>query len=414
VKKSSHKSFRWAFVGSVYPVSWEARFGVGSSPTIDTQRSLLDSLARFGWKPERIFTTPPIPRFPKARPVRFPRTIEGCLPSLPEVLLIPVGWTNVEPLKTLSIAWQTHQLLSEWVESVREDGDEPRLFVYNLGSTHEQGGFLAETCRDLELPVISLLTDLDYAIGSKWSPKVYRFRRQCKLLHTLSGCIALNPNVLQDFGKDQPALQLEGIVPDQDFFEQLLKIPLPETKENGPPVLLYAGSLNAARGIDLLLEAFQLLPEGMACLSITGDGPLRKEVETSAKSNDHIFYSGKLKTMEERVATFEKADILVNPHRIGVPEARYLFPSKLAEYFASGRYVVSAELPGMENFPKSMCQGYTDDTPEGLATALQKALEVSASDRLAAGEGARSWAKKHLGWNYLGEKIYRFLKNSES
>jgi glycosyltransferase involved in cell wall biosynthesis len=47
------------------------------------------------------------------------------------------------------------------------------------------------------------------------------------------------------------------------------------------PILLYSGSLDKRKGVDLLIEAMRLLPERHWELRVVGDGPLRKEFENA-------------------------------------------------------------------------------------------------------------------------------------
>ncbi|MEM0966825.1 MAG: glycosyltransferase family 4 protein [Verrucomicrobiota bacterium] len=407
------KESEWIFIGSVYPESWEERFDVGSSPTIDVQRSLLAAMGRAGWKANTILTTPPISRFPKDRFQSFPRSLEGRVEGQEDASLISLGWNNLEPLKTIGITSDTRAFLRRWSERVRREGKQPRVLVYNLGPTHEQGGFLAGMVRALRLPTFPIVTDLDYPGDQSVSIRRQRFRWQVRLLKSVNGFAAFNPRVIEDFGGGKRTLHLSGIVPDVSLFETLNNLP-PKGPDDQPPLFLYAGSLNRPRGIQLLLDAFRGLPPGCARLRVTGRGPDEQMVRRAVDEDPSIEYGGFLESNEERIQKIREADILVNPHLIDLPEARYLFPSKLGEYLVSGRLVVTTLLPGMDGFPLDSMVVSKSDSVESFKDALQAALEMNGDVRKAQAEKARAWARVAFDWDQNAEKLLSFLREWES
>jgi glycosyltransferase involved in cell wall biosynthesis len=60
-------------------------------------------------------------------------------------------------------------------------------------------------------------------------------------------------------------------------------IPLVEFREKHPKILLYQGALNEGRGIEALLEAMTLLPDGFA-LWLAGEGDLSADLRARAMS----------------------------------------------------------------------------------------------------------------------------------
>ncbi|MBC2601104.1 glycosyltransferase [Puniceicoccus vermicola] len=400
---------RWLFIGSVYPPSWEERFGVGSSPTIDVQRSLLAGMSRKGWKPDAILTTPPVRLFPRDRFQWFPRELGGTIEGYPETPLVSLGINNLEPFKTVGIAGQLKRYLSSWCRMVRGEGATPKVFVYNLGPTHEQGGFLAGICRSLQLPMYPFITDLDFLDRGSFSPSTWRFRWQVRLLKAADKIAALNPNVLTEFGSGKPTLHVPGIAPDGPFFRELLDCPLPDASSE-LPTFLYSGSLNRPRGIIRLLNAYEQVGPERFRLRITGRGPEEERVREASARHKNIEYLGFLKTERERLEAMASADVLLNPHEIDTPEARYLFPSKLAEYMASGRLVVSSLLPGMAAFPLEEMILAKEDSDEAFAAAMARALEMTVEERNQKALRTREWARNHFDWDQIAGNLVDFLE----
>lgn len=279
--------------------------------------------------------------------------------------------------------------------------------VYNLGPTHEQGGFLAGISQSLSLPLFPFMTDLDYAGKNQCSPSTWRFRWQVRLLRSAERLAALNPKVLEDFGEGRPTLHVPGVVPDPVFFKKLSE--LRPKSERDEVAFLYTGSLNRPRGILRLLEAFRNISDESIRLRISGRGPEEKRVREAVVADSRIEYLGFLETEDQRLQLVEGVDVLVNPHEITSPEARYLFPSKLSEYLASGRLVVSSLMPGMSGFPLEEMVLAKDDSIESLTEALVAAARMPVEERARKADAARAWAREAFDWERVAGRLMEFI-----
>lgn len=400
---------RRLFVGSVYPPSWGARFGAGSNPTIEAQRTLLGNLVRHGWWPEKILTTPPLRRSPPQRPRMWTRSVGGFLNSCPATDLVPLGFTNLEPCKTLSIAADLRRELRLWVEDCRRSESKPQVLVYNLGPTHEQGGFLAGIRRRISFELCPIVTDLDFHGPEASIGKKIRFHWQARLPRTADRLMALNQSVLKDFGDSKPCLHARGLVVDEELFARLLELPRATPKKRGPIIFYYGGSLNDVRGARRLLEAFADLDPDRFRLELSGKGPLEEWIRERTLSLPQVAWGGDLATREERLAAFARAEVVVNPHSTEAPEARYLIPSKVAEFAASGRVVLSADLPGMGSWEGSGVVLYHGDSPQALRDACKSIEAMKPEERESRAEQSRAWARREFSTDRLAERIVDFL-----
>ena len=93
------------------------------------------------------------------------------------------------------------------------------------------------------------------------------------------------------------------------------------------------------------------------------------------------------------------------------PSSRTVVPTKLNEYLACGRPVVSTRLPHCEEIARE-CEDViiADGAPMGFATAIEKALE-SAHDQDAIAR-RRSYAATHS-WNSLLERMSEVIERVE-
>ena len=143
--------------------------------------------------------------------------------------------------------------------------------------------------------------------------------------------------VLSDWMRDK--LRAEGIPND--------RIVLKRNPVAGPPVappagkgFLFAGRLDDEKGIDLLLDAWDLSASSQSLtLTIVGDGPMRSLVETRAAASRSLRFLG-------QVSGAEVAHQIKAAAAVVVPSRCYEgLPRVLAEAFAQGRPVVTTAAP---------------------------------------------------------------------
>jgi glycosyltransferase involved in cell wall biosynthesis len=140
--------------------------------------------------------------------------------------------------------------------------------------------------------------------------------------------------------------------------------------------LLYSGSMDRARGLDLLLEALPLLPECGWRLDITGHGPLADSVTRFVQETrwrDRVEYHQSLPPKEYE-ALLAAAHVGLNCQRSSDPISDVTFPSKVFTYLAAGLLVLSSEASAVKELCGHACCYYTGETPESLADAIKKIL----------------------------------------
>jgi hypothetical protein len=90
----------------------------------------------------------------------------------------------------------------------------------------------------------------------------------------------------------------------------------------------------------LLVDSFRLIPDPDVRLVISGRGGLERELRRAAQSDPRITIAGFLDRQAWR-RLLASATVLVNPRLSSALENRYNFPSKLIDYLAAGRPVIT-------------------------------------------------------------------------
>lgn len=160
----------------------------------------------------------------------------------------------------------------------------------------------------------------------------------------------------------------------------------------GAKIILYQGALNKGRGLELMIDAMELL-EGYR-LVIVGDGDLSKILRqrVSEKSlNEKIIFLGKI-SPDRLVHLTKQADIGLSLEEPLGLNYLYCLPNKLFDYIRAGIPVLVSDLPLLTGVLKDYNIGeiLTDRNPHSLAEAIayivsnkknyKKGLQVAASE----------------------------------
>jgi glycosyltransferase involved in cell wall biosynthesis len=179
-------------------------------------------------------------------------------------------------------------------------------------------------------------------------------------------------------------------------------VPDPGEVRPGPgQSVLFLGRLERAKGVDLLLEAWQGIPMHASTLVIAGDGELRPKVEALARSRPDVRYLGQ-RSHEECMQLLLEARALILPSRLYEN-----MPLTILEAFAAGVGVVG---PDHGPFPELI-----GDDQRGLSflagdpTELRDILrKVISDDALTTALGAR--ARSHYKDHYTAERNLAALR----
>lgn len=113
----------------------------------------------------------------------------------------------------------------------------------------------------------------------------------------------------------------------------------------------YSGYLSEENGVRMLLDAFKDIDDTSTELMISGKGPLESYVKKCAETDSRIKYYGYVSN-EHYYNLLNRAHCVVNPRDMNISQNQNNFPSKIMEYLASGRIIMSTKFAGWDNFKK--------------------------------------------------------------
>ena len=235
------------------------------------------------------------------------------------------------------------------------------------------------------------------------------FRLQTGCLKRFDGLMALSLNACSDFAPQVPHFQAD-VALSAELAQRLAATPEPEDDKEALFTIVYTGWLDELRGIPLLLQAFGQLEGDGYRLVITGRGELQHAVEEAAGADSRITYLGYLASHDDVVALYAQASVLVNLYRTDSPTLRYAFPSKVLEYLATGRPVVSTCTAGMREGYADIVTLLEEETPEALADLLRQIESMDTETIKQRGTTAKEFILKNKTWDGTGRRLAAFIR----
>ena len=174
--------------------------------------------------------------------------------------------------------------------------------------------------------------------------------------------VGLSCDIEKKLVRNQEFVLMEGGI-DEELYEKFSDV------EDAPEIknYMYSGLLAEVTGVDVLLEAMKLNSEDIT-LTITGKGPLEGAVKSASEVDARIRYLGSL-PYDEYIEELKHTDALINPRNMKLPENQNNFPSKVMDYLATGKPIISTKFAGWKNFEENI--SFIDSTAEAISNALK-------------------------------------------
>ena len=203
--------------------------------------------------------------------------------------------------------------------------------------------------------------------------------------------------------KNHPYIVMEALCD-----SSLLKEQFTPSVKTQPRTVIYAGGLFEKYGLKMLVDGFIQANVENATLLLYGDGPYVEELKEVCKTHSNVEYRGVVPN-EIVVAEELKASLLVNPRFSTEELTKYSFPSKNMEFMASGTPLLTTKLPGMPKDYYPYVFLFEEETVDGYAYAITKALSYSESELKDFGKKGRDFVLNKKNNIQQGKRISDFL-----
>ncbi len=397
---NDHPDIALAFVGCVVPDVPLYQSIAFSRAGNMSQTNLLASIRHAGVPASKVIAPIPIQSWPAGghplvRGTQY-RLDDGTLVDSP-------GFVNIPVLKQLTIGLGVFWRLLAWGWKNRKRRARV-VSTYNLSVP--PGIFTLLGARLIGAKVVAHLYDIN--IPGETVPKSPLFRLDYRLQRWLmphfDGLVVVSDAIIRDFALRAPHIRVDGGVSESAFLVTT------EREASKLFVIVSAGSLDEANGVTLLLAAFARLKGAQYRLRIAGAGPLEAEVKGAAARDPRIEYQGYL-AFADVLKLYQSADILANLRLTKSVNTKYFFPSKLMEYLASGRPVLTTCTGHVEEEFGEFTYLVKEETPEALAAVIESVEREARDDRERKGAMAREYMMATKTWRAQGRRVVRLIES---
>lgn len=250
-----------------------------------------------------------------------------------------------------------------------------------------------------ELPVIFEAHEIFADSFPEGSAKFEKLRALEEEVYSRAAGVVATSNYLLSCLEERYPVPLKTTVIPNSVDTRFLEVPLAGF---GSRELIYVGSFQPWKGVDVAVQAMAELPE--FSLQIFGGSAEQVRV-LQAKATSNVHFQGYV-GQPEILQALGKASVALIPNRLTPKSSLYTFPMKLLEYAAAGRLVVSSDLPVVRELGLGE---WAEVVPAGDAHALAEGIRrTEKRNRPELREEAREWARKHT-WDKSAELLKVFL-----
>lgn len=183
---------------------------------------------------------------------------------------------------------------------------------------------------------------------------------------------------------------------------------------DGKFVVLFAGNLGIVQGLESVIEAAKLLPNGNARIVFMGDGTDKPRLEglvSQSGLGERVQFVDR-QPMERMPAFMAATDaLLVNLKRSEL--TKYVIPSKTVAYLASGKPILMAAGGAAEDLINEANAGIAvePENAEALAVAIEKMRLMPPEALSSLGENGRRFLVENLSKHEVIERYTALLKS---
>ena len=147
---------------------------------------------------------------------------------------------------------------------------------------------------------------------------------------------------------------------------------IPRPKKQDTINFVYTGGYSPTVGTDILIEAFKKIRDPNVRLYLAGQGGIfADQMEKISEDDDRICFLGFL-ARDQYYELLSKSHILVNPRNMNLEENAHNFPSKVLEYIATGRCILSTKFIGFEDYSDMIV--FSESTVDGMYAEMKNLI----------------------------------------
>jgi glycosyltransferase involved in cell wall biosynthesis len=312
----------------------------------------------------------------------------------PGVQMVELPFLALGPLQILTQALVLLLYLLTRPRRHRPDA----ILVTNPLSRYMLGSFLA--AKLWHIPLVLFVADLTSPQAQARYAVQVRQWLQTFWTRLAPGAVVLSACVGEDLRKDRPWIRI--VRPPANDLLQIVPM------ESAQPTIYFAGATFTYTGIGLLLEAIPLVRGENYRFWVSGRGPLDGEVQKAAQHDPRLTFWGFIPRDQYR-DLLSQATVLVNPRLSTAPGNRYNFPSKLTEYMAVGKPIISTPTGDVGQQYGHVLMLLNEENPTHLAALIEEVCQMSSAEREQLGQQTQAAIRPET-WQKQAQHLLAFME----
>jgi glycosyltransferase involved in cell wall biosynthesis len=186
----------------------------------------------------------------------------------------------------------------------------------------------------------------------------------------------------------------------------------PSLAESSRPNVLYTGSLKPEKGAGFLVHAAPFFPD--INFVIIGGSPVESRQLGNARSLPPNLFIHPSLPYRDIPSLLAGADILAMPYQSSGKLIRYMSPLKMFEYLASGKPIISADLPVLRPVLEHGRNAFLfePDNVQAFGSTLRSIISLSQAQKLSLQEAQLQTASEHS-WDARATDILNWYTNNK-
>ena len=236
---------------------------------------------------------------------------------------------------TIVIFYNVNYSLFGLYEAVVKKGGKPLLILADHGHS--------SACKNIKRKIYAMMCEHEF----KKFDKVIQLSAETKV----------------KFKNDADRMVLEGGINYDEFKHYEMPV------RRGKLYYTSTGSLKPLLGVDMLLKTIAESKRKDFVFTFSGRGESVPDIEKAAQIDTRIVCKGFL-SRKEYSEMMSQTNVFVSARNMEFEKNNNSFPSKILEYLATGRIIVSIKFPGYQKFQKSII--FYNGTEDELLSIMDK------------------------------------------